>query len=151
MRVRRPDKERAPAGWRPRPLVLTGDPLGAGLLGGAALAPFFVVVAFRIYLPYRWGCEESGPWQMQVPGLREACISSQPEGHLSHFVTCARRRLRPVYKLEDGRWAKLGRSQDEPPDKTRHRPAASGRRVAACSQSSGRIVHLVFPQALPPN
>ena len=83
MRVRRPDKERAPAGWRPRPLVLTGDPLGAGLLGGAALAPFFVVVAFRIYLPYRWGCEESGPWQMQVPGLREACISSQPEGHLS--------------------------------------------------------------------
>jgi hypothetical protein len=39
--------------------------------------------AFRIYLPYRWGCEESGPWQMQVPGLREACISSQPEGHLS--------------------------------------------------------------------
>jgi hypothetical protein len=67
----------------PGPELGLPDPLGAGLLGGAALAPFFVVVAFRIYLPYRWGCEESGPWQMQVPGLREACISSQPEGHLS--------------------------------------------------------------------
>jgi hypothetical protein len=49
--------------------------------------------------------------------------------HYAYFVTCARRRLRPLSKPADGRWAKPGRSQDKRTDKARHRPAASRRRA----------------------
>jgi hypothetical protein len=37
--------------------------------------------AFRIKLFYRWGCKELYRLRVQVPGLHEAFVASQPERH----------------------------------------------------------------------